>query len=62
MDTFTTMMRLFLIVLSMLLLVQGPQILNAQRIVYSDPETADTRRLNYEIIGKVGGKFLIFKN
>ncbi len=46
----------------MLLLAQVPTNLGAQRIVYSDPETADTRRLNYEIIGKVGGKFLIFKN
>ena len=62
MDTFTSMLRLLSLVLSILLLVQVPSSLNAQRIVYSDPETADTRRLNYEIIGKVGGRFLIFKN
>ncbi|MFM7645884.1 MAG: hypothetical protein ACKO41_04130 [Sphingomonadales bacterium] len=56
------MIRSLLALLSILLLAQVPTNLNAQRIVYSDPETADTRRLNYEIIGKVGGNFLIFKN
>jgi hypothetical protein len=55
-------MRRLLSFLSVLLLLMASTGLYAQRIVYSDPETADTRRLNYEIIGKVGGKFLIFKN
>ncbi|HEY0731473.1 MAG TPA: hypothetical protein VGD33_03555 [Chitinophagaceae bacterium] len=34
----------------------------AQRIIYSEPETDDTRRLNFEVIGKVSGNFLIYKN
>ena len=36
--------------------------LSAQRIVYSEPEEDDTRRLNFEVIGKVAGNFLIYKN
>ncbi|MBU6307580.1 MAG: hypothetical protein KGO46_05925 [Bacteroidetes bacterium] len=54
------MLRSFLI--SLFLWVLAPSVLTAQRIIYSDPEKEDSRRLNYEIIGKVGGKFLIFKN
>src|SRR3712207_5089277 len=34
----------------------------AQRIVYSEPEREDTRRMNFEIVGKVSGNFLIYKN
>ncbi len=34
----------------------------AQRIVYSQPGNDDTRRMNFEIIGKVSGNFLIYKN
>ena len=34
----------------------------AQRIVYSDPGSDDTRRMDFEIIGKVSGNFLIYKN
>jgi len=33
-----------------------------QRIVYSDPEKDDSRRMNFEIIGKVNGNYLIYKN
>jgi hypothetical protein len=33
-----------------------------QKIVYSDPEKDDTRKMNFEIAGKVGGSFLIYKN
>ncbi len=36
--------------------------LNAQKIVYSEPERDDTRRLNFEIAGKISGNFLIYKN
>jgi len=35
---------------------------NAQRIVYSEPERDDSRRLNFEIVGKIQGNFLIYKN
>src|SRR5579871_3945977 len=34
----------------------------AQQIVYSDPEREDGRRTNFEIIGKINGNFLVFKN
>lgn len=33
-----------------------------QKINYSEPEREDTRRTNFEIIGRVGGNFLVFKN
>ncbi|HEY2721730.1 MAG TPA: hypothetical protein VGI82_08395 [Chitinophagaceae bacterium] len=36
--------------------------LEAQRIVYSDPDRDDNRRMNFEIIGKIGGNFLLYKN
>lgn len=34
----------------------------AQKITYSEPEREDTRRTNFEIIGRVGGNLLVFKN
>lgn len=34
----------------------------AQKVVYSEPDKDDTRRMNFEIIGKVGGNFLIYKH
>ena len=34
----------------------------AQRIVYSEYNKDDTRRMNFEIAGKVGNNFLIYKN
>jgi hypothetical protein len=33
----------------------------APRIYYTEPEREDTRRTNFEIIGKVGGNFLVYK-
>lgn len=35
---------------------------SAQKIVYSEPEKEDNRRINFEIAGKIGGNFLIYKN
>lgn len=35
---------------------------HSQRIVYSEPDKEDSRRLNFEIIGKINGNFLIYKN
>lgn len=43
------------------LMVLLPATLSAQRINYSEPEREDTRRTNFEIIGKIGGNYLIFK-
>lgn len=34
----------------------------SQRIVYSDYDNDDTRRMNFDIAGKIGGNFLIYKN
>ncbi len=36
--------------------------LKAQKIVYSEPEKDDSRRMVFEIIGKIDGNFLIYKN
>jgi len=34
----------------------------AQRITYAEPEREDTRRTNFEIVGKLGQNYLVFKN
>lgn len=34
----------------------------AQKIVYSEPEREDTRRMNFNIVGKIDGNFLVYKN
>ena len=34
----------------------------SQKIVYSEPEKDDTRRLNFEIVGKLNGNFLVYKS
>ncbi len=34
----------------------------AQKIIYSEPDKDETRRMNFEVIGKVGGNFMIYKN
>ena len=34
----------------------------AQKITYSEPEREDSRRTEFEIIGKVSGNYLVFKN
>ena len=39
-----------------------PLIIFAQRITYSEPERDDTRSLNFEVVGKVGGNFVVYKN
>lgn len=36
--------------------------LPAQRIAYSEPDKEDSRRMNFEVIGKMGNNFLIYKN
>ncbi|MCW3079649.1 hypothetical protein [Segetibacter sp.] len=35
---------------------------NAQRVIYSEPDKNDFRQTEFEIIGKVGGNILIYKN
>lgn len=34
----------------------------SQKIIYSEPGKDDTRRMNFEIAGKINGNFLIYKN
>ena len=36
--------------------------INAQRIIVSEPDKDDSRRMNFEIIGKMGNHFLIYKS
>ncbi|HYC41085.1 MAG TPA: hypothetical protein VEB63_11435 [Chitinophagaceae bacterium] len=33
----------------------------SQKIVYSEPDKDDTQRMDFEIVGKINGKFLIYK-
>ena len=44
------------------LLMIFPFCIQAQRISYSDPEQDDSRRTDFEIIGRVAGNILVFKN
>jgi hypothetical protein len=34
----------------------------AQKIVYSEPDEDDSRQMRFEVIGKVSGNFLVYKN
>lgn len=34
----------------------------SQKIIYSEPERQDNRRMNFEIVGKISGNFLVYKN
>jgi hypothetical protein len=33
-----------------------------QKIVYSEPDKDDSRRMDFEVVGKIGGNFLVYKN
>ena len=35
---------------------------NAQRILISEPDRDDSRRMDFEIIGKMGNHYLIYKS
>jgi hypothetical protein len=49
--------RIFLTLVSSLIITAS----FGQKIVYSEPEREDSRRMDFEIIGKVSGNFLIYK-
>ena len=49
-------------VLCLLLVFGGIIAVSAQKIVYSEPDRDDPRTLNFEVIGKINGKYLIYKN
>ena len=36
--------------------------LSAQKISYSEPERDDNKRTNFEILGKIGSNYLVYKN
>lgn len=44
------------------LLLSLPLISMAQRISYSEPTREDYRQVNFEIVGKVGGDIVVYKN
>jgi len=48
-----------LVLVSFLMIAAGAF---SQKLVYSEPEKDDTRRLNFEIVGKINGNFVIYKN
>src|ERR1700712_982020 len=52
--TFVTLILLFSIA--------GTAMAQAPRIFYSEPEKEDSRRTNFEIIGKLNGNFLVYKS
>lgn len=63
----STMMKfrkkyLFQWLLTALVLGVFPLVVAAQRITYTEPEREDSRRTDFEIIGKVGNNILVFKN
>ena len=43
-------------------MVSTGMIATAQKIVYSEPDKEDNRRMDFEIAGKIGGNFLFYKN
>jgi len=51
-------MKLFLALVCGLLFLEG----SAQKIAYSEPEREDSRRTDFEIIGKIGNNYQVFKN
>ncbi len=52
-------LRYFIFVFSLTL---STQYSFAQKIVYSDVDEDDSRRMRFEVIGKVSGNFLVYKN
>src|SRR6187402_46498 len=49
--------------LILLLIIAGSAFsATAQKIIYSEPDKDDSRRLDFEVVGKIGGNFLVHKN
>lgn len=49
-------------VVACLVVLLGFYSANSQRVIYSEPDRNDYRQTEFEIIGKVGGNILIYKN
>lgn len=45
-----------------LFLFVAGQSVQAQRVTYSEPEKDDSRKMNFEIVGKIGANYIIYKN
>src|SRR5258706_668765 len=56
------MMKQCTICFSLIILIIAGRSAIAQKIMYSEPERDDSRRMNFEIIGKFGSNYLIYKN
>ncbi len=52
----------YIIGLFLSLFFVGVSVANAQQMVFSEPEKDDARSLNFEILGKIDNKILIYKN
>ena len=55
-------MNSFYRLISLLFLMVLFNSLNAQHILISEPDKEDSRRMDFEIIGKMGNNYLIYKN
>ncbi|MCA6515447.1 MAG: hypothetical protein IM577_07600 [Chitinophagaceae bacterium] len=51
-------LRLFIIIAIVALAGE----ITAQNIYYSDPDRTDPKTLQFELIGKLGGQFLVYKS
>jgi hypothetical protein len=49
-------------ILALIWVLMSPLLLFSQKITYSAPEQEDGRRTNFEIIGRIDGNILVFKN
>lgn len=52
------MKKLFILVVSVFILTD----LSAQQVFYSQPDNSDNQNTNFDIIGKIGENYLIYKN
>ncbi len=55
-------MKYYRVVFSVLVAAVFISSASAQRIFYSEPERDDSKRTNFDILGRVGGNTLIYKN
>ena len=52
------LVRIFIV----LLFITRAGDITAQNIYYSDPDRTDPKSLQFELIGKLGGQFLVYKS
>ena len=54
------MKKSFLLLFTLVLML--PFALKAQQITFSEPDKDDPRSYSFEVLGKIGGKILVYKN